>query len=226
MVFGTPYRLKSFPPLNIQVDNDTIEQVTSFKYLGITLDSTLSFVQHIECISRKINSRISILGRTSSYLSKRLCLLLYKSLIVPHFDYCDIVWDTCSSHLKHRLQTLQNRALRIINKVNRRTPISDLHKLSNILTLQQRRDYHMSTFMYKATHGLQPAYICEKFLPLNNIHSYTTRSASTNSVHISYVKTNGGKNRISYRGAVDWNNLLPEIRMAPTLSLFKILNGL
>ena len=43
MIFGTPHKLKSFPPLKTHVDNDIIEQVTSFKYVGVMVDNTLSF---------------------------------------------------------------------------------------------------------------------------------------------------------------------------------------
>ena len=44
---------------------------------------------------------------------------LYMTLVEPHFRYCDIVWGQCNETLKNKLQTLQNRADRVI--CNRRS---------------------------------------------------------------------------------------------------------
>ena len=165
--------------------------------------------------------RLSVLGRTRKYLSVKTSLMLYKSLVMPYFDYCDTLWDSCSCQLKQKLQILQNRALRIVNKVDKRTHISDLHNMSKILTLQQRRQYHAQVFMYKAINNLCPDYISSKFCYSSKIHQYPTRSASSNSLYIPRANLNVGKNRISYRGAISWNTLPSEIREAPTLRLFK-----
>ena len=37
------------------------------------------------------------------------------ALIMPYFDYCSLVWDTCSNYFIENLQKLQNRAERIIS---------------------------------------------------------------------------------------------------------------
>ena len=124
MIFGTSKRLKAIPPLDIRCGDDQIEQVSVFKYLGVLLDSTLSFSEHIEYVCKKVNMRLSILGRTRKYFSVKTSLMLYKSLVMPYFDYCDTLWDSCSCQLKQKLQILQNRALRIINKADKRTPSS------------------------------------------------------------------------------------------------------
>ena len=146
--------------------------------------------------------------------------MFYKSFALPHFDYCDVVWDSCSCQLKHKLQTLQNRALRIINKVDRYTHISDLHNMTKVLTLQQRRDFHTHTFMYKAVNNLLPDYISSKFLDSSEVNIRTTRSTSTHSLLIPRVKLNVGKSRSSYKDVISWNTLLYEIRSAPALNVF------
>ena len=147
--------------------------------------------------------------------------MLYKSLVMPYFDYCDTLWDSCSCQLKQKLQILQNRALRIINKADKRTHISDLHNMSKILTLEQRRKYHTQVFMYKALNNLCSDYISSKFCYSSKIHLHSTRSASSNAPYIPHINLNVGKNRISYRGAISWNSLPLEIREAHTLRLFK-----
>ncbi len=43
-------------------------------------------------------------------------LMLYKSLVLPHLEYWDLVWDNCASKFKDTLQKLQKRAYRLILK--------------------------------------------------------------------------------------------------------------
>ena len=221
MLFGTSKRLKNSNRLVIKIADETIEHVNVFKYLGVYLDSVLSFSDHFDHLSSKINSRLAILGRASRYLNTKLLLILYKALILPHFDYCDTVWDSCAKKFKTRLQTLQNRALRIVHKRDRHTPVMELHRLSKLQFLQDRRTFHMGTFMYKATHNQLPMYITSKFTPAAQVHSHATRSASTRSLYIPPSNTNYGKNSISARGAVAWNDVPQNIRTLPSLSLFK-----
>ena len=221
MTFGTPQRLKKVPPLNIHCDGDIIEQVSTFKYLGVLLDSSLSFSAHIDYICKKVNCRLSALGRTRKFLSAKTSVMFYKSLILPYFDYCDIVWDSCSCRLKQKLQILQNRALRIVTKSHRRTHVSDLHNTTKTLTLQKRRDFHTDVFMFKAVNNLLPGYISSKFIDSSEVNPRVTRSTSTNALFVPRCKLNVGKSRISYRGATKWNSLPYRLRSAPNINLFK-----
>ena len=51
---------------------------------------------------------------------------IYKSLIQPHFDYCDIVWSNLNVGQSLRLQKLQNRAARVILSPNYDARSADL----------------------------------------------------------------------------------------------------
>ena len=35
---------------------------------------------------------------------------IYSATVLPHFDYCTLVWDNCSQTLNNKLEKLQNRA--------------------------------------------------------------------------------------------------------------------
>ena len=65
MMFASSKCLKSVAKINITVENEPTEQVDSFKYLGVILDRTLSFADHIAYISKKMKFRITMLGRAS-----------------------------------------------------------------------------------------------------------------------------------------------------------------
>ena len=55
-----------------------LELVENFKYLGVLLDQTLSWKDHIDYITgSKISSRFGVLRRARKVLPKATCLLLY-----------------------------------------------------------------------------------------------------------------------------------------------------
>lgn len=50
-------------------------------------------------------------------------VLLYKSLISPHIEYCSTILFNLNQNEICKIQKLQNKAMRIILKCNRYTPI-------------------------------------------------------------------------------------------------------
>ncbi len=63
MVFGTRHQQDRVGHINVHFDGKHIEQVQSFKYLGICLDSTLTFDDHVQYLKGKLYSKIKLLGR-------------------------------------------------------------------------------------------------------------------------------------------------------------------
>ena len=59
MLFGSPPKLKNSDPLVIKINDEIIEEVTVFKYLGVQLDNILSFANHFDYIIRKVNSKLA-----------------------------------------------------------------------------------------------------------------------------------------------------------------------
>ena len=68
MVFGTKHILDKFDNVNVMYNGDFIENVESFKYLGVTFDPLLSWSEHVNHISSKISQRIGIIRRVKFYL--------------------------------------------------------------------------------------------------------------------------------------------------------------
>ena len=57
------------------------------------LDEKLNFSQHINIKISKANKGIGIIKRLSHILPRKPLLTIYKSLIRPHLDYCDVIYD-------------------------------------------------------------------------------------------------------------------------------------
>ena len=61
MVFHTSKRNMTYP--NLKVNNNTIERVTEFNFLGVILHSHMTWNKHINHMSMKISTSIGILCR-------------------------------------------------------------------------------------------------------------------------------------------------------------------
>jgi len=98
-------------PRAIQFLKEPTAWVKTVRYLGVTLDTRLTWSAHFKQVGRKTAQRLGVLGplRNRSGLSIRNGVLLYKQLIRPMMDYACPVWRSVArSHIR-RLQVLQSK---------------------------------------------------------------------------------------------------------------------
>ena len=143
-----------------------IEKTTSHKHLGLTVSSTCTWTDHVNNISDKARTRFYLLRALKFRVSRKSLEKMYISYISPLIEYCDSVWDNCSSDAKIQLESIHTEDARIIKVA---TKLCSKEKLFNDLeweTLQSRRNKHKRVLLYKVLHGLAPNYLSELVPPL------------------------------------------------------------
>ena len=122
MVIGSRQKLltESHNEINIKLEDQVISKVDHAKSLGLIIDNRLSWSNHVNDLCKKVTSAIGALRRIRPLISQSTAVLIYNSLIQPHFDYCSPVWDGFSDQLSDKLQKLQNRGatISVINSCN------------------------------------------------------------------------------------------------------------
>ena len=88
----------------------------------MTLDSHLTWTNHIDNLCLTINSRLTLLRRIKPFLTKDCALRFYNSCIHANIIYCSVTWGNCSKTLLQRILRLQKRAARIILDADYSTP--------------------------------------------------------------------------------------------------------
>ena len=129
------------------VNENTIEQTDSFKYLGVKLNETMEWSDHIDYIHSKVAKRLGLLKRVKHLLPVKSREIMYNTMIQPILDYGDIVWgDRFNQTQMDRLQVLQNKAAKII--LNKPVYSSSTSALASLgwKTLKVRRQFHRSLF--------------------------------------------------------------------------------
>ena len=92
MLVGSNRKLESKMALTVSIFDHNVNNVNSFKYLGIFISSDFTWTKHVEYIAGKINQRLGLLNRIKHLLPFSSHLLFYNSLVMPLFDYADLVW--------------------------------------------------------------------------------------------------------------------------------------
>ena len=108
------------------INGSCLETVSQICFLGIIIDYKLSWKSHISKVTEKIHESIGILCKVRHTLNKLMRIKLNKTFVVPHLNYCNIVWvSTTVSNLK-KLEATQRKAIKFPLGVPRDTPTKNL----------------------------------------------------------------------------------------------------
>ena len=136
----------------LRLNNQIIERVNKFLYLGIYMDEDLTWEPHINHISNKISKNNGILRRLKHTVPKHILKTIYFSLIHPHLNYGTLLWG----FNLERLDILQKKAIRIISHSYNIAHTSNLFKQLNILKVEDIFKLKQMVFYYKFIHNKLP----------------------------------------------------------------------
>jgi len=199
MIFHTHQRKVN--SLNIKINNVAIEFVNSFNYLGIMLDSHLSWKFHIDMVSRKIAKTIGILCRLKNTVPTNVLFTLYNSLILPYLTYGLLLWgERCGKLLK-----MQKKAVRLVVNAKYNSHTDPIFKYLRLLKVNDLHSLQELKFIYKLEKRLLPIYFLDKiYFRHSDRHSYNTRHAfNLETVSSRHAFT---QNSICYRVPAIMNN--------------------
>lgn len=210
---------KNTPDFVIRIDSEPIEQVCNIKYLGVTIDDGLTFSIHIDNVIKKIARKYGIMCRLKNDLTLSSKILLYKSIIAPHVDFCASILFLANATQLLKLQRLQNKIMRLILKCNRYTSSRLLLEALKWLSVKQRVIYLTMVFIFKILNGLLPQYLSNRIERGSSIHSHYTRNA--NDVRTPHFLNSASQNSLFYKGINLYNSMPRHIKQLDNLRDFK-----
>ena len=143
----------SLPVLNLRLKNVPIERVQQFDVLGLTISDTLTWKEHVNKIANKIAKSIGVMSRLKYQLDKTTLVLIYNSLVLPHFYFSILA----SGFESERLPKLQKKVIRTIHRAKCNAHTKPLMKEFNLLGLKNIFDIQCARFYYKFKHGTLPS---------------------------------------------------------------------
>lgn len=195
----------------------TILRSKTIKYLGLILDEHLKFNEHINYIEAKLSSVAGILWKLRRKLPQHIKKKIYFTLFQCHLNYMCTIWGTASDNAIESLQKVQNRALRNVFDIDRRTNRVKMytHLVENCLPIRALNFISTGTYVFNNLH--------------NKIHSNIIFSKSNNprktrsekGLVPSSARTNYGKKDITCFGIKVFNSLPSDIRQLNHTKKFK-----
>ena len=140
---------------SLKINDEPVERVTEFDFLGLTIDETLSWQK----ISNKISRTLGIMGRLKKFLPINILILMYNSLVLPHLQFGLLTWGFKMG----RLDKLQKRAVRIITCQKYNAHTEPLFKKLSLLKLNDLFRLNVLKLYYKFNNGLLPIYVASLF---------------------------------------------------------------
>jgi hypothetical protein len=218
MVFK-PRQKKFCLDIKLFINNKCIEQVKETVFLGVILDENLSWKSHFSHIANKISKSIGIIYKASFCLPLESLRTLYYSIIYPYLQYCVIVWGLTYPTNIRRIELLQKRIIRILNKSAFDAHTSPIFKKLGLLKLNDICMLQLGQFMFHHKFSLLPERFDNMFLKNDQTHTFNTRNSSK--YHVPSCRTNIRQFSVRFQGPKFFNSLPRDLVDIVSSILFK-----
>jgi hypothetical protein len=171
--------------LPLYFGNSQLNDLTNHKHLGVILQNNCKWDEHVFSVCNKAQLLISCLKSYKYILNRKTLEIMYKSFILPIFDYADILYDSCTQAQANLLEDLHLEALRTITGLVRGTSHAVLYSESGFCSLKKRRERHKLVMYFKMVNNMVPPYLTALLPPLvSTINPYHRRRQNGMCCHI------------------------------------------
>ena len=157
---------------DIKINDTPIARVSSFDFLGLSLNENMSWKTHCDKIGNKIAKYLGVFNRLKRQIPSHILKTLYFSLIYPLLNYCINTWG----YECHRIDKLHKKIIRIISCSKYNAHTEPIFKSLSILKLEDVLSLNVLKFYFKYYHSDLPEYFrCITIIERTQIHNYNTR---------------------------------------------------
>ena len=122
---------------NYYIHSQQLQIVDNAKYLGLTISENLSWNNHVNNITKKVNSTLAFLRRNIRNCPQRAQTQAYNTFIRPSLEYASTVWNPHTQANINKVESIQRRTARFVtNSYDPRASVTTLLQDLNWPTLQ------------------------------------------------------------------------------------------
>jgi len=133
--------------IQINASNSINTNITSTKFLGLTIDNTLSWNDHIALLTSKLNKASYAIRAVKSYSSSDVLKTIYFSYVHSLISYGIIFGG--NSHFSTNIFKIQKRIIRTLTNTGRHDSCRPLFKQLQILPLPSQYIFSLLLFVNK-----------------------------------------------------------------------------
>ena len=204
---------------SIQINSELIERVDSTKFIGVVMDSKLTWQLHIQYIRSKIAKGLGVICKARKVLNSETLIVLYNSIIYPYLTYCIEVWGCAvQTHLLSLIQ-MQKKVIRVLTSSKYNAESYPLFRQLKLLNVKEVYIYSTVSFMFKFVKGILPEIFNLLFKRNSEISKRYTRQ--THMLNLPICRTMLYKNTIIFQGPKAWNVISNQINSNCSIHAFK-----
>ena len=102
--------------LKVKYQHHTVNVTTSYRYLGVDIDPSLTFNEYFMKLYKNATGRLHFLNKLRFQMDTKAAVTIYKSLIIPVLTYCSVLSIFDNKSRGDRLKSIDSRATRTVNK--------------------------------------------------------------------------------------------------------------
>ena len=227
-----PYNKPLKQSITLKINKKAILEKDHVKYLGIIIDSTLSWRIHIDNLSTKISRSIGLLYKIRPFVNIKLMKTLYYSLVYPYLIYAIEVWGSADNTHLNKLLILQKRIVRLITYSDKRQEdysffssdplfyIMEIHKIQDIFKIM------IAKFIFNCLNEKNPVNFHSWYILTTQMHRHNTRSkfidiqnhTLTRTLFVPTARTSKyGLKLLKVQGPKIWNRIPPVLRISTSI---------
>ena len=219
LVVGVPQltRAASIPPVVLL--GKTIEPSPVVKDLGVWIDSSLNYDEHITKLSSSCLYKLCRINRIKHLLDRRTLITVINAFVFSRLFYCSTVWGNITEKNVKKLQRIQNFACRIILGLKKYDHVSDARESLGWLSVQNKLLLNTVTMVHKCRNNLAPPYLSALFQDRFAISGRVTRNSTL--LNLPKCRLATGQRSFAFRGAKLYNALPQDLQSITDSRLFK-----
>ena len=206
---------KTNPQQHYNMNGFMLDNVKVVKDLGVQMDSELKFHEQTSAAIKKANSILGLIKKTFTNLDEKILPLLYKTMVRPHLEYCNVVWGPHYKLDQQAIEKVQRRATKLVQDI-RHLPYNErLKKLKLPSLMYRRRRGDMMVTFNIINHNVNVEK--EVFFKFNSSRTRGHQHKLFKEATTKLVRSQSFSRRV----VNDWNSLPSDVVAANSVNVFK-----
>lgn len=194
--------------IRLKLNGKYLNLSESVKYLGVTLDSNLSWNHHIKSVANKLRNANGALSKLRYLVPKPVLFSVYNALFSSHLIYACQAWAQSQNPNSCRIFKLQKCAIRLMTFSNFRAHSSPLFFELKILKFSDRVKLLNSILIHQILNDKCPFEISNTFSLTYYNGAHVTRGKSIGLLSKPITRTTRyGLNSVIFQSVNHWNLL-------------------
>lgn len=197
---------------------------SSVRNIGVFFDETLSFEKHINYVVSRCNYYIRNMFCIREFLDRKSLVTLVHSLVMSHLDYCNSVFYGVPNKFLRRMQSVLNRAARLIFGLPPRCSTTAYLIKLHWLPIKARIEFKICLMVFKILKSQEPKYLYDLLKPYTSDTEMRLRIAD-DTYRLEEPRASGGRSffthSFSYCAPRLFNSLPLSFKECSTIDCFK-----